>query len=127
MIDPIDGTKNFSRGVPIRFAHARSLGDFWQRALVAEGAVDAAIDARLAIWVRGAGGTAKGVYVARCGSSEPKDGHSIRSPSLRVGCVHRQRALPGAGSQMSCLAISSMLARGMCTMPGTAIFCSPTQ
>jgi histidinol-phosphatase len=30
--------------------HARSLGDFWQHTLVAEGSVDAAIDARLAIW-----------------------------------------------------------------------------
>jgi histidinol-phosphatase len=30
--------------------HARSLGDFWQHALVAEGSVDAAVDARLALW-----------------------------------------------------------------------------
>ena len=30
--------------------HARSLGDFWQHTLVAEGVVDAAIDARLAVW-----------------------------------------------------------------------------
>src|ERR671930_977817 len=118
VIDPIDGTKNFSRGVPIwatlialeregqsvcavisapalghrwwaargqgafrdgeqirvsavsRLAdasvsatygrvlvaleqavwHARSLGDFWQHALVAEGSVDAAVDGRLAPW-----------------------------------------------------------------------------
>jgi histidinol-phosphatase len=118
VIDPIDGTKNFSRGVPVwaslialerdddvvcgvisapalghrwwaardegafrdgerirvsavsRLAdasvsvaygrdlvtvepdvwHARSLGDFWQHALVAEGSVDAAVDARLAAW-----------------------------------------------------------------------------
>jgi histidinol-phosphatase len=118
VIDPIDGTKNFSRGVPVwatlialeregrivcgvisapalghrwwaarregafrdgepirvsrvfRLAdasisstygrdltavegaawHARSLGDFWQHALVAEGSVDAAVDARLALW-----------------------------------------------------------------------------
>jgi histidinol-phosphatase len=118
VIDPIDGTKNFSRGVPIwatligleragesvcgvlsapalghrwwasrgggafrdgerirvsrvtRLAdasvsstyardlvaveaaawHARSLGDFWQHALVAEGSLDAAVDARLAPW-----------------------------------------------------------------------------
>jgi histidinol-phosphatase len=28
--------------------HARSLGDFWQHVLVAEGCVDAAVDARLA-------------------------------------------------------------------------------
>jgi histidinol-phosphatase len=118
VIDPIDGTRNFSRGVPIwatlialereqeivcgvmsapalghrwwaerragvfrdgepirvsrvsRLAdasvsltyghdlvavesaawHARSLGDFWQHALVAEGSVDAAVDARLSPW-----------------------------------------------------------------------------
>jgi histidinol-phosphatase len=30
--------------------HARSLGDFWQHMLVAEGSVDAAVDARLAPW-----------------------------------------------------------------------------
>jgi histidinol-phosphatase len=30
--------------------HARGLGDFWQHVLVAEGAVDAAIDAELALW-----------------------------------------------------------------------------
>lgn len=30
--------------------HARSVGDFWQHMLVAEGALDAAIDARLAPW-----------------------------------------------------------------------------
>jgi histidinol-phosphatase len=118
VIDPIDGTKNFSRGVPVwasltaleredevvcgvhlgagarpplvgsswrgrvqgrgedslsavcrlsdasvsstygrdlvtvepAVRHARSLGDFWQHALVAEGSVDAALDARLAPW-----------------------------------------------------------------------------
>jgi histidinol-phosphatase len=30
--------------------HARGFGDFWQHVLVAEGAVDAAIDAELALW-----------------------------------------------------------------------------
>lgn len=30
--------------------HARGLGDFWQHVLVAEGALDAAVDAHLAIW-----------------------------------------------------------------------------
>ena len=30
--------------------HARSIGDFWQHVLVAEGSVDAAVDARLAPW-----------------------------------------------------------------------------
>jgi histidinol-phosphatase len=30
--------------------HARGLGDFWQHVLVAEGALDAAVDATLALW-----------------------------------------------------------------------------
>jgi histidinol-phosphatase len=30
--------------------HARGLGDFWQHVLVAEGALDAAVDAALAVW-----------------------------------------------------------------------------
>jgi histidinol-phosphatase len=30
--------------------HARGLGDFWQHVLVAEGALDAAVDARLELW-----------------------------------------------------------------------------
>jgi histidinol-phosphatase len=34
--------------------HARSLGDFWQHALVAEGSLDAAVDARLSQWDYGA-------------------------------------------------------------------------
>jgi histidinol-phosphatase len=33
-----------------RVWHARGLGDFWQHVLVAEGALDAAVDARLALW-----------------------------------------------------------------------------
>jgi histidinol-phosphatase len=31
-------------------AHARGLGDFWQHVLVAEGALDAAVDAELKLW-----------------------------------------------------------------------------
>jgi histidinol-phosphatase len=118
ILDPIDGTKNFSRGLPVwatlialerdgavvcgvvsapalghrwwaargegawrdgeriavsgvaaigdaavscsygadlaafepRVWHARGIGDFWQHVLVAEGALDAAVDARLSIW-----------------------------------------------------------------------------
>jgi histidinol-phosphatase len=113
ILDPIDGTRNFSRGIPIwaslvalerdgaltvgvvsapalgrrwwaqrgggAFAdggpirvsaiaewqdaavsssvplaeapwHARALGDFWQHVLVAEGALDAAVDEPLALW-----------------------------------------------------------------------------
>lgn len=33
-----------------RVWHARGIGDFWQHVLVAEGALDVAVDARLAIW-----------------------------------------------------------------------------
>lgn len=33
-----------------RVWHARGLGDFWQHVLVAEGAVDAAVDAELKLW-----------------------------------------------------------------------------
>jgi histidinol-phosphatase len=33
-----------------RVWHARGLGDFWQHVLVAEGALDAAVDARLNLW-----------------------------------------------------------------------------
>jgi len=103
ILDPIDGTKNFARGIPVwatlialerqgeltvgvvaapalgrrwwaarvaelgnasascslgpdlaalepHVMHARGLGDFWQHVLVAEGALDAAIDARLALY-----------------------------------------------------------------------------
>jgi histidinol-phosphatase len=31
-------------------SHARGLGDFWQHMLVAEGALDAAVDSRLSLW-----------------------------------------------------------------------------
>jgi len=34
--------------------HARGLGDFWQHVLVAEGALDAAVDTELALWDRAA-------------------------------------------------------------------------
>ena len=33
-----------------RVRHARGFGDFWQHMLVAEGAADAAVDARLSLW-----------------------------------------------------------------------------
>jgi len=33
-----------------RVWHARGLGDFWQHVLVAEGSLDGAVDARLAVW-----------------------------------------------------------------------------
>jgi histidinol-phosphatase len=81
IVDPIDGTRNYSRGIPVwatlialeedavvrvgvvsapslrgrwwadgpalarRAWHSRGLGDFWAHMLVAEGAVDGAVDA----------------------------------------------------------------------------------
>jgi histidinol-phosphatase len=50
-----DGAASCSEGVDLavfepRVWHARGIGDFWQHVLVAEGALDAAVDARLAIW-----------------------------------------------------------------------------
>lgn len=50
-----DAAVSCSRGTDLarfepRAWHARGLGDFWQHMLVAEGALDAAIDARLALW-----------------------------------------------------------------------------
>jgi histidinol-phosphatase len=41
--------KDLTRLEP-RVWHARGLGDFWQHVLVAEGALDAAVDAELALW-----------------------------------------------------------------------------
>jgi histidinol-phosphatase len=60
-------------------SHARGFGDFWQHMLVAEGALDAAVDADLAVWdyaalepiVREAGGrcgAARGRWVSSNGS-----------------------------------------------------------
>ena len=41
--------KDLARIEPLVW-HARGVGDFWQSALVAEGALDAAVDARLERW-----------------------------------------------------------------------------
>ena len=50
-----DAAASCSRGADLallepRTWHTRGLGDFWQHMLVAEGALDAAVDARLAVW-----------------------------------------------------------------------------
>jgi histidinol-phosphatase len=143
ILDPIDGTRNFSRGVPVwatlialerdgeivcgvvsapalarrwwalrgggafmngeaqhvsevhslgdavlsatyasdlavlepRAWHARGLGDFWQHVLVAEGAVDAAVDAELALWDY----AAPAIVVTEAGGRiTALDGESIR-------------------------------------------------
>jgi histidinol-phosphatase len=138
ILDPIDGTKNFSRGLPVwatlialerdgtvvcgvvsapalghrwwaargegawrdgeriavsgvatlgdasvscsygkdlavfepRVWHARGIGDFWQHVLVAEGAFDAAVDARLAIWDYAAVGVIVEEAGGRCGAPD---------------------------------------------------------
>jgi histidinol-phosphatase len=41
--------RDFARVEPVAW-HARGLGDFWQHVLVAEGALDAAVDADIALW-----------------------------------------------------------------------------
>jgi histidinol-phosphatase len=41
--------RDLARVEPVAW-HARGLGDFWQHVLVAEGALDAAIDTQLALW-----------------------------------------------------------------------------
>ena len=65
--------------------HARSLGDFWQHALVAEGAVDAAIDARLAV------GTTRADPDRRAGG-----GRSRRSTAARRARTSRSSTSNGA-------------------------------
>jgi histidinol-phosphatase len=52
---PADASVSCSRARDLallepRVWHARGLGDFWQHVLVAEGALDAAVDATLALW-----------------------------------------------------------------------------
>jgi histidinol-phosphatase len=41
--------RDFARVEPVAW-HARGLGDFWHHVLVAEGALDAAVDADIALW-----------------------------------------------------------------------------
>ncbi len=156
ILDPIDGTKNFSRGLPVwatlialerdgnvtcgvvsapalghrwwashgsgawrdgeqigvsgvasladaavscseardlavvaqRVWHARGLGDFWQHVLVAEGALDAAVDARLAVWDY----SAVAIVVAEAGGrAGAPDGGAARADEQLVssnGLVH---------------------------------------
>jgi histidinol-phosphatase len=156
ILDPIDGTKNFSRGLPVwatlialerngavvcgvvsapalghrwwaargegawrdgeriavsgvatlgdasvscsygtdlavfepRVWHARGIGDFWQHVLVAEGAFDAAVDARLAIWDYAAVALIVEEAGGRCGAP---DGGAARPDEQVVssnGLVH---------------------------------------
>ena len=62
--------------------HARGLGDFWQHVLVAEGALDAAVDADIALW----DSAAVEVVVAEAGgrTSRAPDGRYVSSN----GAVH---------------------------------------
>jgi fructose-1,6-bisphosphatase/inositol monophosphatase family enzyme len=59
VIDPIDGTKNFVRGVPVWATligliqsvwRSRAYGDFWSHVLVAEGAVDVSAEPEVSLW-----------------------------------------------------------------------------
>lgn len=52
--------------------HARGLGDFWQHMLVAEGALDAALDSELALWDRAAVGLIVGEAGGRFGPLGPQ-------------------------------------------------------
>jgi histidinol-phosphatase len=148
IVDPIDGTRNFSRGIPVwgtlialerdgdvvcgvvsapalghrwwatrgggawrdgerlqvsrvgrldesavaatyardhvviepRVWHARGVGDFWQHMLVAEGALDAAVDARLEVWDY----AALGVIVREAGGRVSALDGSEPSPRVQV-------------------------------------------
>jgi histidinol-phosphatase len=148
IVDPIDGTRNFSRGIPVwgtllalerdgeivcgvvsapalghrwwgargegawrdgeriavsrvgrleeaavaptyardhlaiepRVWHARGVGDFWQHMLVAEGALDAAVDARLEVWDY----SALGVIVEEAGGRVTDLAGASPSPGVQV-------------------------------------------
>ena len=71
-----------------RVWHARGLGDFWQHVLVAEGALDAAVDAHLEVWDF----TAVGLIVAEAGGrTGGLDGGAARANEQFVssnGAVH---------------------------------------
>jgi histidinol-phosphatase len=59
--------------------HARGLGDFWQHVLVAEGALDAAVDAKLALWDRAA---LEPIVVEAGGSVGSANGQFVTSNGL---------------------------------------------
>jgi histidinol-phosphatase len=73
-----------------RVWHSRGVGEFWQHVLVAEGALDAAVDSRLALWdyaapalvVAEAGGRATGPD-----GSPPRPGAQVISSN---GLLHDQ-------------------------------------
>ncbi|HVA29728.1 MAG TPA: inositol monophosphatase family protein [Gaiellaceae bacterium] len=68
--------------------HARGFGDFWQHVLVAEGAVDAALDAELAIWDY----TAPSLIVTEAGGRVTTLDGGVLEPYKRIvssnGLVH---------------------------------------
>ena len=77
-----------SRVLEPRVWHARGLGDFWQHVLVAEGRLDAAVDARLAIWDYAAVALVVEEAGGRCGAP---DGGPARPDEQLVstnGLVH---------------------------------------
>jgi histidinol-phosphatase len=156
ILDPIDGTKNFSRGLPVwatlialerngsvvcgvvsapalghrwwaargegawrdgeriavsrvaslgdaavscsygtdlalfepRVWHARGVGDFWQHVLVAEGAFDAAVDARLAVWDYAAVAMIVEEAGGRCGAPDGGDARPDEQVVSSNGLLH---------------------------------------
>ena len=71
-----------------RVWHARGFGDFWQHMLVAEGVVDAAIDAELAIWDY----SAIAVVVEEAGGRVTTTAGGVLEPDVQVlssnGALH---------------------------------------
>ena len=63
--------------------HARGFGDFWQHMLVAEGALDAAVDAELALWDR----AALGPIVVEAGGRDRPTSTAAQS-SRRTALLH---------------------------------------
>ena len=70
-----------------RVWHARGLGDFWQHVLVAEGALDGAVDAHLKVWDF----TAVGLIVAEAGGrASALDGGAARANEQFVSLERRR-------------------------------------
>ena len=71
-----------------RVWHARGLGDFWQHMLVAEGALDAAVDARLAIWDYAAVAIVVDEAGGRVGAPDGEDARPNEQLVSTNGVVH---------------------------------------
>ena len=133
-----DPTSVAFRATILQGGKTATLGDFWQHALVAEGSVDAAVDARLATWdyaalvpiVEEVGGRTRRRPATPEGASRDLERVAARrvarAPESGVASGTRVRAL-AQGLATSRWAISSMLTRGRCTISATSILRSPTQ